>query len=250
MDYLKHYNLLIEKAKSRDVIENVYYETHHIIPKCIGGDNSPLNLVELLPEEHYTAHLLLAKAYPKMGALWYSCLMMSRNLTGRKNKLYGWVRRHLSIHQKQNILDAWAIKGGFKNYQDQCNVVWDLYVTKEVHVNTIANELGIATSNIRRSLIYHAGLYYSSHILRRARFKHISKRSKKTRGNFTIEQEENRRIARKKVGYENHQRGEQRAGSNNPAFGRNWKLPEIQCPHCLKIVKGKRWHFNNCKEKT
>lgn len=43
--------------KDRDI----YKERHHIVPKCCNGQDCPSNIVELLPEEHYIAHYLLAK---------------------------------------------------------------------------------------------------------------------------------------------------------------------------------------------
>ena len=62
MNYEKHYNLLIERAKTR-VIKG-YTEKHHIIPKCMGGTDDASNISILTPEEHYIAHLLLVKMYP------------------------------------------------------------------------------------------------------------------------------------------------------------------------------------------
>lgn len=59
MNYQKHYDLLIEKAKTR-ILEG-YVERHHIIPKCFGGSNEPENLVNLTAKEHFIAHLLLYK---------------------------------------------------------------------------------------------------------------------------------------------------------------------------------------------
>lgn len=44
--------------------ESVYKERHHIIPKCCNGTNYKDNLIDLLPEEHYFAHYLLAKEHP------------------------------------------------------------------------------------------------------------------------------------------------------------------------------------------
>lgn len=37
------------------------HELHHILPKCMGGDNAKTNLVRLTPREHYICHLLLPK---------------------------------------------------------------------------------------------------------------------------------------------------------------------------------------------
>jgi hypothetical protein len=106
MDYRKHYDLLIGRAKNRLLEE--YTERHHIIPKCIGGSDSSENLVSLTPEEHYIAHQLLVKIYPKERGLIYAALMMcsdSKN-TNRSNKLYGWIKRKYSEVCKQRIGDS------------------------------------------------------------------------------------------------------------------------------------------------
>jgi len=70
MNYKKHYDLLIEKAKNRLVLEG-YKEKHHIVPKCMGGDNNSLNIAVLTAREHYVAHWLLHKIYPENANLIY-----------------------------------------------------------------------------------------------------------------------------------------------------------------------------------
>ncbi len=40
------------------------FEFHHILPKCLGGEDSKENLIPLTPREHYLAHLTLWKIYP------------------------------------------------------------------------------------------------------------------------------------------------------------------------------------------
>lgn len=52
MDYNKIYSNLIERARNRPPLIG-YKEVHHIVPKCLGGNNDDSNLVELTPEEHY-----------------------------------------------------------------------------------------------------------------------------------------------------------------------------------------------------
>lgn len=98
MNYLKHYNALIEKAKNRIIEE--YTEKHHIIPKCLGGSDDEINLVDLTPEEHYLAHQLLVKIYPEHKQLAYAANMMCSNRPN--NKLYGWLRRRISENMKDN----------------------------------------------------------------------------------------------------------------------------------------------------
>ncbi len=97
MDYKKHYNLLIERAKNRTL--EGYSEKHHIIPKCMGGSNSKDNIVKLTAEEHYVAHQLLVKIYPDHhGLLWSANAMsMSNNKQKRNNnKSYAWLRKRFS----------------------------------------------------------------------------------------------------------------------------------------------------------
>jgi len=93
MNYVHHYTALIERARLRTLRE--YTESHHIIPQCLMGSDDVNNLVELTPEEHYVAHLLLVKIYPENRKLIHAAVMMTVNGNGHKrnNKLYGWLRR-------------------------------------------------------------------------------------------------------------------------------------------------------------
>ena len=61
---MKHYNLLMKKAKNQNGKRNtgVYYEAHHIIPRSEGGGNGEDNLVLLTAREHFLAHWLLYRA--------------------------------------------------------------------------------------------------------------------------------------------------------------------------------------------
>jgi hypothetical protein len=93
MNYQKIYNNLMK----RDLIRTGYVEKHHIIPRCMGGLENKENIVELYPEEHYLAHLLLCKIYPNNQKLLYATMNMTSgsmiNSGKRNNKLYGWLRR-------------------------------------------------------------------------------------------------------------------------------------------------------------
>lgn len=96
MNYQLHYDRLIERAKTRTL--DCYVERHHIIPRCMGGDNSKHNLVKLTPEEHFLAHQLLVKIYPNNYKLVFAATCMTRNSNGKRtnNRLYGWLRKELA----------------------------------------------------------------------------------------------------------------------------------------------------------
>lgn len=96
MNYKQHYNKLINRAKNRNL--SCYTESHHIIPKCMGGTDNTENLVKLTPREHFIAHLLLLKIYPNKYSLIKAVNMMC---TGHKryrsmNRMYGWLKEKFS----------------------------------------------------------------------------------------------------------------------------------------------------------
>jgi hypothetical protein len=102
MNYKKHYDLLIERARTRKLTG--YFERHHVIPKCLGGSNDKSNIVRLTPEEHYVAHQLLVKIYPDNESLVYAARKMtvSSKFTKRNNKSYGWIKKkYLHICKKR-----------------------------------------------------------------------------------------------------------------------------------------------------
>lgn len=92
--YTKTYMKIIESRRllNRSKKES-YFESHHIVPRCLGGNNKKENLILLTAKEHYICHLLLIKMTSgkdrsKM-CLGLKCLSQmknhkqSRNLTSR-----------------------------------------------------------------------------------------------------------------------------------------------------------------------
>lgn len=96
MDYLKIYNQICDRAKEEldirfDLKEiwntsnrkfGAYFEGHHIIPRCLGGDGSSKdwyhnNIVALTAREHFLCHRLLTRIYPNnqkiLSAFWGMC---------------------------------------------------------------------------------------------------------------------------------------------------------------------------------
>ena len=58
--YTQTYYNIIDNASKREGTDG-YTETHHIIPRSLGGTDDANNLVCLTPREHYLCHALLPK---------------------------------------------------------------------------------------------------------------------------------------------------------------------------------------------
>jgi len=59
--YEKWYSAITDNAKNRKI--DGYTETHHIIPRSLGGLDTSDNLVDLTAREHFVCHWLLTKMY-------------------------------------------------------------------------------------------------------------------------------------------------------------------------------------------
>jgi hypothetical protein len=66
MNYQKVYDSIINRARQekRRKKQGTYFEAHHIIPRCLNGNNSATNLVLLTAREHFICHWLLSRIYP------------------------------------------------------------------------------------------------------------------------------------------------------------------------------------------
>ena len=85
MDYQRIYDAFIASRKEAETTLNGYVERHHITPRSFGGPDDPDNLVKLTPEDHFFAHLLLAKIHGgKMSAALYCMMQVAPNHWGRR----------------------------------------------------------------------------------------------------------------------------------------------------------------------
>jgi hypothetical protein len=63
MNYFKIYHSICINRKNYPY--SGYTESHHIVPKSLGGSDHKDNLVDLSAREHFICHLLLTKMYSK-----------------------------------------------------------------------------------------------------------------------------------------------------------------------------------------
>lgn len=104
MDYEKHYNLLIDRARIRQLPKDGRFtEEHHILPECMDGPDIPENRCILTLREHFIAHILLMNMRPGVAGLVVAAMRMlwsgnDRPARGqrrdrRRSKQYAMLRR-------------------------------------------------------------------------------------------------------------------------------------------------------------
>lgn len=102
MNYQSIYSRFIADRRTKEaalIASGAYSERHHILPRAHAGDDTPTNLIRLTPEDHFFAHLLLAKIHG--GEMWAPIAFMvggSRKdyKPTQSRKRHGWATRALS----------------------------------------------------------------------------------------------------------------------------------------------------------
>ena len=99
MNYRNIYNSIIDKYGNQSGIT----ESHHIVPKSLGGNDSPENLVDVSPRVHYILHLLLYKMSSgnNKKKMWYAVWNMSNQGKIKTGSMYQFIREECAVRQKE-----------------------------------------------------------------------------------------------------------------------------------------------------
>ena len=116
MDHYNFYKKLISNRKQNPVPEGIYFERHHIVPRCMGGSDDTDNLVNLTAREHFLAHYSLWKsASPEhKGQLAHAFNMMKAS--SKNQEKYRYFNSRLYAAARQDMSKRMSIlQGGTKN---------------------------------------------------------------------------------------------------------------------------------------
>jgi hypothetical protein len=108
MDYIRIYEAFIKDRRAKEPTLTGYTERHHVLPRSLGGGDEPGNLVALTPEDHFFAHLLLAKIHggTQWRAIHAMAHLLSKGTKAGRSRLhlrfdFGHVRRGLAEHYRE-----------------------------------------------------------------------------------------------------------------------------------------------------
>lgn len=241
MDYQKAYDDLICAAKAR-VLSCDYKETHHVIPRCLGGNNSKENLVDLTLREHFVAHKLLTKIYPTHPKIHAAFTMMFR---GKCRDELRFTSHDFELRRKSYyIANKHSHLKGMVMVKDVDGVVLKVsntdprYVSGElVHINK-----GRPMAPQTKDAIMNA-------VVGREAWNKGKKLSDDHRKKIIAAQTGTKRSDESKA------RSKQALTdfyAKNPHHTKGKPQQKVTCPHCGKIGGNvmKKYHFDNCKKRN
>lgn len=112
--YTHWYYNIITRAQSRTLTG--YSERHHIIPKCLGGNDTNDNLVRLTAREHFICHRLLVRMVEQglrgklslaAAAMWRKAKNQSRDYVFH-SRTYDTLKRQASEYLSELNRQKWA----------------------------------------------------------------------------------------------------------------------------------------------
>ena len=203
-------------------------ESHHILPKSMGGTDHPSNLINLTPRQHYLAHWMLLKAYKsrEMTAAFFSMCNQNNQYQHRiytlNYRIYERLRKHFSKMISESTKELWE-NSEYREKHKSANLTEKTKILRSEKAKQLWENLEYREKNVlARKKAWAEGRVKRDH----------SKCGTKGDNNPSKRPE-----VRAKNSGKNHYSN--RDGYIKPT-----------CPHCgisSTLTNIKRWHGDNCK---
>jgi hypothetical protein len=134
VDYNRIYAEFIKDRLAKEPTLVGYAERHHIVPRRMAGSNVKANLIRLTPEDHFFAHLLLAKAHG--GLHWASVRIMAAAALGDKALRTHAIGGITRFRRRYGSAQRWAnehLSGDNSPYGDKTVYHWKNIDGREEH---------------------------------------------------------------------------------------------------------------------
>jgi len=241
----KYTKFYFRYVKHRQLIPatDSYTEKHHIIPRCLGGDNSASNLVSLSAREHFIIHKILTKMYKgnKM-------LEAFATFTKNQNRKLVFKPRDIEAMRAANALAA--------SERNKGNEYWKLRAPDtdaDRRRKSVFAKSCKWMNNGKRETFTNEFSYYESinYIYGRLPFTEQTKANMKE-GVKHLKDVPRTEEVRKKIS-ESH-KGKTFTKEHRANLSKSFKQkPRITCKHCngsFTTSNHTRWHGDNCKHKS
>ena len=241
--YKQWYTNITERAKNR-VLET-YTESHHIVPRSLGGGDEPNNLVNLTAREHFVCHWLLVKM--TAGQEHHKMLNALRMMRAEKQGQQRYntkitARVYENIKQEYAKLQSESLKGKGNGFYGKTHTPearekirqknLGNKLTPEQHARLVANTTGKKKPPITDE--------------HRAKLSAAQSGENNPRYGVEVSEETRAKISEKAKGRKQSAETVQKKADAI----RGLKREKLLCPHCGQLVAVNgyaRWHGANCK---
>ena len=244
--YTKTYYSIINRASQRTL--DGYTETHHIIPKSLGGEDTLDNLVALTPREHFLCHWLLTKMVKGKRKQWsmvnaLGFMMWAENDNQERYNVNA--RLYEQLKQKHSKMKSWAMSGernpqyGKKWSEDRKQAFKEIRA-KQAPMSEEARE------KIRQSRL---GKKWSDEYKRK--MSEVKKGTQVGELNNMYGKTHSDETRRKMSEAMRGKKQDPEVVARRAASQRGQKRPTKVCPHCNKTAAVNtyaRWHGDNCRQ--
>lgn len=239
--YTKWYFSIIQTAKT--ITRSIYTESHHIIPRSMGGTDDPSNLVKLSAREHFVCHKLLVKMvtgkknYHKM----LCAVAYFSNNTNRK--------LHFSSRDIEYLREANAIASSARNKGNQ---YWLNRAPDSPELKMLKSKNAAASKWVNNGVIERFTKEYDYFIsigytLGRKSFSTETLSNMKAAGKRSVGVKRSEDFCRK---VSEGNKGKSKPQSHRDQLSAARKSdPDITCEYCGKVTKPinyKKWHGAKC----
>lgn len=295
MNYQKVYDDIISNSQSQNRIklkksnfDYVYYENHHILPKCLGGSNNKENLVLLTAREHFVCHKLLTYIYKgnrKITCAFHKMTYSNTNRCIKSSRDYTYARELLSL---------------IPISEETCRKISKALKGKQTGKPSPMKGKHHSNESKEKSRQSHLGKKHSEETIRLYREQRRGENNPMFKKGYLIEgknnpmfeksvyeiwvkkhgetvaneksQQRSERLSKSLQGKNKGKKrstevieknrqshlGKKQSQASNikrsiTGKGKKHNLKEIECPYCKLVGKGpnmSRWHGNNCKYKS
>lgn len=243
MNYSKIYYSIIEKAKRLEIernISNLYFENHHILPKCMGGNDDLTNLAKLTPEEHFVCHLLLIRMYPEVYGLYLSIqIMIGNGKYKKRNKEYGAIKRKITNSKKELGM---PLETRMKISESRKGIIFSVEQKEKMSAAKKGKTWEEIFGEDRAYSLRYERSQKRTPLPDSVRSKISNSKKGISPHNWTDESKN--RVSQSMLGKEKSEEHKNKL--------KEYHSIEKICPYCNKSGTGpsmQRWHFKNCKKK-
>lgn len=232
--------MIIDRAKSRTLLANEYYEKHHIIPRSLGGTDKKENLVSLTAKEHYMCHLLLVKMLEGEFKYKMLCALMRMSRSNQPQRIIIKSKIYEKIKKEKSLLHSLLYRGKNNPFYGKNHSEGTKQRLREARAKQVERQGSTMTKEAREKLSV------------AAKGRSLSKNHREKIGianKGKIRSEEFKKAVAKRMS--GHIKSKETLEKLKIKASKSPK-PQITCPHCGKTggePSMKRWHFENCRNK-